>query len=180
MSRFSHAHRLDRPIGEGDHTQGNPDARVSLVLYGDYQCPYTARVVPIVNDLLRERGEEIHFAYRHFPLSDIHPHSQAASEAAEAAASQGKFWEMHETIFQHMGRQDRSSLLRYAGDLGLDTDRFTQDLKDHAHADRVNRDKESGEQSGVESTPTFYVNGIRYDGENEMDAITEAVRNPPA
>ena len=179
MSMFSPAYRLDRPVGEGDHTIGGDGAKVDLVLYGDYECPYTARTHPIIKEILDRMREQVRFTTRYFPLSDIHPHAELAAEAAEAAAAQGKFWEMHEALYGLLGRQDKPHLLLRAEALGLDADRFGRELEGGVHARRVQRDKESGERSGVESTPTFYVNGIRYDGENEIGPLVEALQNPP-
>lgn len=131
-----------------------------------------------MKQILQQRAGEILYAYRHFPLSDIHPHAQACAEAAEAAAEQGKFWEMHETLFARLGLQDERHLEQYAEFLRLDMDRYRQAMRSHAHADKVRDDRESGERSGVESTPTFYINGYRYDGANELEPLLQALRNP--
>ncbi|MBW3624251.1 MAG: DsbA family protein [Armatimonadetes bacterium] len=175
MVMFSPQHRLDRPLEGGDHTLGNPSARLTLVQYGDYQCPYTARTIPVVAKILNRAGDDLWFAYRHFPLADIPPHAQQASEAAEAAA-QGKSWKMHETLFQRLRQQDERHLDEYAESLGLDTNRYRREMDEHAHAEKVQRDRESGKRSGVESTPTFYMNGVRYDGPNEIEPLMEALR----
>ena len=124
MSKMSNEHRMDRPLGERDHVQGPESAPLTLVLYGDYECPYTARTVPIVKRIQQRLGPELRFAFRYFPLNDIHPHAQHAAEAAEAAAAQGKFWEMHETLFRHFHALDDYHLVGYASDVGLEVERF--------------------------------------------------------
>ncbi len=179
MAEFSDQARLDRPIGGPDHVRGAPEAPVALVLYGDYQCPFTARVIPLVEEILDQQGNGILYAYRCFPLVDIHPDAQTAAEAAEAAAAQGRFWEMHWTLFVNQRHLDALHLLRYARNVGLDEDRFLRDLESGAHARRVEEDRASGSRSGVRSTPTFFVNGFRYDGGNEGAEIRHALRHAP-
>ena len=156
--------RLASPVGERDHVQGPASASVTLVEYGDYECPYCRAAVAIVEELQRVLPDDLRFVFRHFPLENLHPHARRAAEAAEAAASQGKFFEMHAALFEHQAALEDEDLLRYAGELGLDTARFRAELRADAHADRVHADFLEGVRSGVRGTPTFYLDDVRYDG----------------
>lgn len=157
------ARRLSPPIGDRDHAQGPLSASLTLVEYGDYECPYCRTALPIVTGLREVLGERLLFVYRHFPNTSLHPHAQHAAEAAEAAGAQGFFWEMHAYLFDHQQALDDEHLVRYASDLGLDADRFGREMTGHLYAARVRRDFSSGVESGVEGTPTFYLDGVRYD-----------------
>jgi Na+/H+ antiporter NhaA/protein-disulfide isomerase len=161
---------------DDDHYRGPFDAPVTLVEYGDFECPYCGRAEPIVRELLTELGAEIRYVFRHLPLSDVHPHAQLAAEATEAAGAQDKFWEMHDLLFDHQDALTGRDLLRYAEDLGLDVERFHKDLKRHEHAPRVARDVESAELSGVSGTPTFFINGQRHHGAYDVETLKKAVR----
>jgi protein-disulfide isomerase len=156
--------RLTPPVGADDHVTGPEDAPVTLVEYGDYECPYCGMAHPIVQSIQRRLGQRLRFVFRNFPLKEAHPHAQHAAEAAEAAAAQGKFWEMHDVIFEHQHALEDDDLLRYAGELGLDAGRVARELEAGVHARRVRDDFRSGVRSGVNRTPTFFVNGERYDG----------------
>ncbi len=156
--------RLSLPVSERDHAHGPADAAVTLVEYGDFECPYCRAAVPIVGELQQALGEQLRFVFRHFPLHALHPHAQNAAEAAEAAAAQGRFFGMHTALFEHQDALGDDDLVTYAADLGLDTDRFRRDLRTHAHAGRVQADIDSGLESGVRGTPTFYIQEVRYDG----------------
>jgi protein-disulfide isomerase len=156
--------RLANAIGERDHVQGPATAAVTLVEYGDYECPYCKAAVPIVGDLQRLLGDQLRFVFRHFPLTKVHPHAQRAAEAAEAAGVQGKFYEMHLSLFEHQDALETEDLSAYAADLDLDAAGFRRELDAHAHASRVRDDVEGGVRSGVTGTPTFYLDGVRYDG----------------
>jgi protein-disulfide isomerase len=173
---------LTIPVGERDHAQGPADAPVTLVEYGDYECPYCGMAYPIVKHVQAHFGDRLRFVFRNFPLGDLHPHAQHAAEAAEAAAAQGKFWEMHDRIFEHQKRLDDAHLREYAAAEGLDADRFAVDLGGHSFAERVREDFMSGVRSGVNGTPTFFVNGRRHDGPWNADdlvaAIERALRDP--
>src|SRR5438445_815481 len=168
--------RLTIPIGERDHTQGPAGAGVTLVEYGDFECPYCRAALPIVEGLQTRLGTQLRVVFRHFPLRTAHPHAQRAAEAAEAAAAQGKFWEMHAHLFAHQDALDDASLIRYAADLGLDTARFERELNTHAHAERVHSDFESGVASGAHGTPSFYLDGHRYDGPVGMREMLAAIQ----
>jgi protein-disulfide isomerase len=163
------------PVSERDHIQGNPDAPLTLLEYGDYQCPYCGAAYPIVKQIQKHLGNQLRFVFRHFPLTQVHPHAQHAAEAAEAAGAQGKFWEMHDTLFTHQHALDDLSLGGYAADLGLDTDRFEVEMAAHTYAGRVRADFGSGVRSGVNGTPTFFINGQRHDGSYDMSSLLAAL-----
>jgi protein-disulfide isomerase len=144
--------------------QGPATALVTLVEYGDYECPYCRAAVPIVQELQQLLGEQLRFIFRHFPLTGPHPHAQEAAEVAEAAAVEGRFFEMHATLFENQSELERRHLVRYAEDLGLDVARIRRELGAHSHAGRVREDFESGLKSGARGTPTFFLDDVRYDG----------------
>ena len=165
-----------------DHAQGPSDAPVTLVEYGDYECPYCGEAYPIVKAVQEQMGERLRFVFRNFPLTNSHPHAQHAAEAAETAAAQGKFWEMHDHLFEHQGALGDANLAKYAREVGLDESRFTSEMTEHAHAERVHEDFMSGIRSGVNGTPTFFVNGERhdegYDAETLLSALKHAASQP--
>lgn len=164
-------------VKEDDHTKGAMDAPVTLVEYGDYECPYTGRAYPIVKEIQKRLGDRLLFVFRNFPLTQIHPHAQHAAEAAEAAAVQGKFWEMHDYLFEHQQALDDDHLARYASKSALDVNRFNRDMSEHTYAARIRQDLLSGEQSGVEGTPTFFINGVRYDESWDLETLLRAIKN---
>ena len=164
---------------ERDHVRGPLDAPVTLVEYGDFECPYCGQAEPVVRKLLRDFGD-VRYIWRHLPLSDVHPRAQLAAEAAEAAADQGAFWQMHDLLLDHQDRLGPSDLVRYAEQLGIDIDRFTNDLLDQAGAARVAEDVDSADLSGVSGTPTFFINGRRHYGAYDIDTLTKAVRTARA
>lgn len=170
--------RLTLPVGERDHVKRSLEAPVVLVEYGDYECPHCQEVYPILYQLKERLGDRIAYVYRHFPISRQHPNAQLAAEAAEAAAAQGKFWEMHHRLFTHQNELGFDDLLRHARAIGLDVDRFRHELQEHLYADRVREDFMSGVRSGVNGTPTFYINGIRYDGAWDFESLLEAIEKP--
>jgi protein-disulfide isomerase len=144
---------------------------VTLLEYGDYECPYCGAAYPIVKEVQGRMGDRLRFVFRNFPITTSHPHSEQAAEAAEAAAAQGKFWEMHDHLYEHQQRLTDPDLHGYAQELGLDVERFDRELAEHVHADRVREDFMSGVRSGVNGTPSFYVNGAKYDGDYGADAL---------
>ena len=160
---------------ERDHIRGPVDAPVTLVEYGDFECPYCGRAEPAVRDLLQEFGD-VGYVWRNLPLSDVHPHAQLAAEAAEAAATQGRFWEMHDVLLAHQDALDPDDLVRYAQQIGLDVEQFASDLRTHAGAGRVADDVDSADLSGVSGTPTFFVNGRRHYGAYDLETLSNAVR----
>jgi Na+/H+ antiporter NhaA len=164
---------------ERDHMRGPSEAPVTVVEYGDFECPYCGRAEPVVRELLADFGD-VRYVWRHLPLSDVHPNAQAAAEASEAAAAQGSFWEMHDLLLDHQGELRPRDLLAYAERLALDLDRFREDLARQEHAPRVEEDVDSADMSGVTGTPTFFVNGRRHDGAYDIAALSAAVRTAGA
>jgi len=160
---------------ERDHIRGPEDAKVTLLEYGDLECPYCGQAEPVIRELLSDFGD-LRYVWRHLPLSDVHPHAQLAAEAAEAAGTQGKFWEMHDLLLEHSDDLRLRALLRYAEDLGLDLDRFREHLRKRKGAGRIAEDVESADQSGVSGTPTFFINGRRHYGAYDIATLSEAVR----
>jgi protein-disulfide isomerase len=163
---------------EHDHVRGPADASVTLVEYGDFQCPYCGQAEPVVRELLGDA--DLRFVWRHLPLTDVHPQAQMAAEAAEAAAAQGAFWPMHDLLLDHQDQLRVVDLIRYAGELGLDQERFHNDVMQHPYADRVAENIESADQSGVSGTPTFFINGQRHYGAYDIATLTAAIRTARA
>ena len=164
---------LRTSVSENDHSQGNADAPIQLVEYGDYQCPYCGRAYPIVKQLQQQLGDDLRFIFRNFPLSEIHPQAKQAAIASEAAGLQGKFWEMHDVLFEHQHQLTHFSLVHYAKELGLDMDVFENDLADAKLAEKVEKDFYSGMRSGVSATPTFFINGEKYTGSWEPEPFLD-------
>jgi Na+/H+ antiporter NhaA len=160
---------------ERDHVRGPIHAPVTVVEYGDFQCPYCGQAEPVIRELLREFGD-VRYVWRHLPLNDVHPDTQLAAEAAEAAADQGFFWEMHDLLLTHQDALRPNDLIGYAEQLELDADRFTNHLHDHAGAARVAEDVDSADMSGVSGTPTFFINGRRHYGAYDIATLSAAVR----
>jgi protein-disulfide isomerase len=152
-------------VNSNDHIFGNPDATIELVEYGDYECPYCGRAYPIVKDIKQQLGSDIKFVFRNFPLSKIHPHAFPAAVATEAAGLQDKFWGMHDIIFENQRTLDADNIILLAGRIGLDTELFENDIQQTPLIDKVEKDFESGMRSGVNRTPTFFINGKKYDGD---------------
>jgi Na+/H+ antiporter NhaA len=168
---------LSAPVDpQRDHLRGPTEAPVTLVEYGDYECPYCGRAEPVVRQLLAEFGDELRYVFRHLPLEDVHPHAQLAAEAAEAAGAQGRFWEMHDLLFAHQDALEPADLRRYAEELGLDVDRFWEEVRSRAYARRIAEDVRSAEESGVAGTPTFFVNGRRHQGAYDAETLGDVVR----
>jgi len=168
--------RLAVRVGDRDHVRGPTTALVTLVEYGDYECPYCRAAVAIVDELQRVLPDELRFVFRHFPLENLHPHARHAAEAAEAAGAQGRFFEMHAALFEHQTALKDADLRHYATDLGLDTARFGAELDAHTHASRVRDDVRGGLRSGVRGTPTFYLDDARYDGAIGVSQLVAAIR----
>jgi protein-disulfide isomerase len=156
--------RLTTPVSEADRRSGPDDAPVTLVEYGDFECPSCGAAYPIVESVRKKMGARLRFVFRHFPLTQMHPHAVHAAEAAEAAGAQGKFWQMHGMLFEHQDALEDADLVGYAKALHLDSNRFTSELASEAHVERIRKDIGSGIRSGVNGTPTFFINGVRHDG----------------
>lgn len=152
-------------VNNNDQISGDANAPLELIEYGDYECPYCGRAYPIVKDIQQNLGSDLRFVFRNFPLSRIHPHAFAAAVAAEAAAKQGKFWEMHDIIFENQETLEKEDILQFAGSLGLDIPRFENDMQQQALIEKVEGDFESGIRSGVNRTPTFFINGKKFEGD---------------
>ncbi len=167
--------RLTKPIDNSDHISGPIDAPVQLVEYGDFQCPYCGAAYPILQKVIRQMGDRLCFAFRNFPLTEVHEYAMAAAEAAEAAGAQGKFWQMHDTIYTHQDELDVDHLYQFAQSIDLDMDEFDRDMIDHTFEDRIHADFQSGVRSGVNGTPTLFINGTRYDGPVEYGSLIQAV-----
>jgi Na+/H+ antiporter NhaA len=166
---------LAAPVDPGrDHIRGPEDAPITVVEYGDFECPYCGQAEPVIRELLAGHGD-VRYVWRHLPLSDVHAQAQLAAQAAEAAAEQGAFWEMHDLLFQHQDALQPRDLVRYAGELGLDVDRFRDDLRRDTGAARVTEDVDSADLSGVSGTPTFFINGRRHYGAYDIATLSAAV-----
>ncbi|HVR82757.1 MAG TPA: thioredoxin domain-containing protein [Planctomycetota bacterium] len=155
--------KLTLPVGDRDHAQGPASALVTLVEYGDYECPHCGAAYPVVKKLQEQMGRNLRFIFRNFPLSSMHPHAEHAAEAAEAAAAQHKFWEMHDWIFEHQETIEDPDLLDGGKSLGLDVGKLTKDIQSQSFLSRVMEDFQSGVRSGVNGTPTFFINGVRHE-----------------
>jgi protein-disulfide isomerase len=171
---------LQVPVTDRDHVQGSDTAPVTLVEYADYECPYSRLAYRVLKDVQHELGGQLRFVYRNFPLREIHPHAQHAAEAAEAAANQGSFWEMHDHLFEHQGALDDEHLHQYAAALGLETESFDKDMAQHRHAGKIERDLRDGILSGVRGTPTFFVNGVRHEGSSDRESLLSTIREAAA
>lgn len=167
---------LTPPVGPRDHVLGPPDAPVTLVEYGDFECPLCGRAYAELKRALQQLSGKVRFVFRHFPLHEEHPHAQHAAEVAEAAAAQGKFWEMHDLLYQRQGQLGDEDLVRYARELGLDAERVRRELAAHVHAQRVREDYASGTASGVTGTPRFFINGRRHEEPGDAKTLAAALR----
>ena len=161
---------------EYDHIRGPDDAPVTLVEYGDFECEYCGQAENVIRELLAAHGDDVRYVWRHLPLNDVHPSAQLAAEAAEAAAAQGVFWELHDRMLDHQDELSPRDLGRHAEEVGLDIDRFWQALRRHEYAERVADDVGSADASGVAGTPSFFINGKRHEGAYDATTLTRAVR----
>lgn len=180
MSRHAQVARLTEPVTERDHRAGRSDAPVTLLEYGDYECPYCGQAFPIVQEVRRRLGARLQFVFRNFPLGQSHPHAEHAAEVAEAAAAQGQFWPMHDRLFQRQFALDDEALIERARELQLDVERVRRELADGTHRARVQEDVSSGIRSGVNGTPTFYINGVRHDGDYAIATLLAAIERAGA
>jgi protein-disulfide isomerase len=167
---------LAEPVDpERDRIRGPADAPVTVLEYGDFECPYCGQAEPVLRELLRDFGD-VAYVWRHLPLNDVHPRAQQAAEAAEAAAQQGAFWEMHDLLLERQDALALDDLLGYAEELGLDVERFEEDLRTRVGAPRVAEDVDSADLSGVSGTPTFFVDGRRHYGAYDIATLSAAVK----
>lgn len=167
--------RLWIPVTERDHIRGKPDAPLTLLEYGDYECDYCGRAYPVVRELREHFGDRLRFVFRNFPHASIHPHASVAAQAAEAAGGQGKFWEMHDLLYQHQNDLATGDLTHIALQAGLELYHFQADLQSERFARRVAADHQGAVESGVRKTPTFFINGAYYDGPMELQAMIAAI-----
>ena len=168
---------LTQPVSADDHAEGTADAPLTLVEYGDYQCPYCGAAYPVVKRLQKTLGKKLRFVFRNFPLTQAHPYALIAAEAAEAAALQGKFWEMHDLLFEQQTFLKPDIIPSWAKRIGLDLEKFGNDIKQGVIENRIKEDRQSGIRSGVNGTPTFFVNGTRYDGSPDYDSLLAALES---
>ena len=167
--------KLTEPQPQRDHIQGPHDAPIQMLEYGDYECPYCGAAHGVVKDLQQELGDRLCFAFRNFPLANAHPHAQLAAEAAEAAGAQGKFWEVHDMIFENQEALEPEDLAQYAAIVGIDVPRLVNELQAGVHAPRVREDFLAGVRAGVNGTPTFFINGERFDGVPDFESLLAAL-----
>ncbi len=167
---------LQPPAGIRDHIRGPITAAVNLALYCDFECPDCGKAYIALCDVRHRLGSRICFLYRHRPQSEIHPHARHAAEAAEAAGRQGRFWEMHDLLFEHQGALSDAHLVEYAATLQLDTTQFLRDMAGHVHTERIEEDGRTSILSGVEATPAFFINGVRYNGPWDSEALIGALK----
>jgi protein-disulfide isomerase len=180
MSRTEWQGALSMPVTQDrDHVRGPASAPVTLVQYGDYECPYTGAAFPIIKDIQSRMNDGLRFVFRNFPIGS-HPHAQHAAEAAEAAGRQGQFWEMHDLLFENQKHLRDEDVRGYADKLGLDVELFAKEVDEHVHATRVHDDFMTGVRSGVRGTPTFYINGVRNDGAYGMEPLLAALERAAA
>lgn len=169
--------QLTVPVRDCDHIQGKKNAAVTLLKYGDYECLHCKHLHRMIKAIQQERQSSLCFIFRHFPLKTIHPMAQLTAETAEAAAAQGYFWEIHDYLFEQQHHLGNGHLLRYIKWLGLDADRFEREIAEHLYAKRVSLDLQSGLVSGVNGTPTLFINSVRYDGLWNLESLQAALAN---
>ena len=178
MASHEAVRKLTVPVSIGlDHVRGSINAPITIVEYGDYECPYTGGAYPVVKEIMKQFDERIYFVFRNFPLNDIHPHAQHAAESAEAAAAQGKFWQMHDYLFEHQKALDDSHILEYAQKVGLeDIRKFKDEVSRHVYAPLIEESLKGGIDSGVEGTPTFFINGVRYEDSFDLKTFSKTLQ----
>ena len=176
MTPTSELSRLSEPITSSDHIRGAADAPVRIVEYGEFECVYCGRAYHAIQRVLEQAPGEVAFVFRHFARDEVHPFSERSAQAAEAAGSQGRFWEMHDFLFERQHQLEYDDLVRHAGELGLDVGRFEQEMVDRVHLGTIRRHRDSGVASGVDETPALFINGDRYMGPYDTGSLLAAVR----
>ena len=176
MSNEEMTAKLSLPVGERDHASGSVSASVTLVEYGDYECPHCGHAHPIVKAVQSAMGDKLKFVFRNFPLAQAHAHAQHAAESAEIAGDGGRFWEMHDTLFENQTSLTDDDLIGYAEEIGVDKETFAEELKGHTKQERVREDFMSGVKSGVNGTPTFFINGVRHDDSWDQETLLAALK----
>jgi protein-disulfide isomerase len=171
------AARLTPPVNENDHVKGPLDASIELVEYGDYQCPHCRAAFPVVKAIERNYSKNLKFVYRNFPLAEAHPYAEQAAIAAEAAGQQGRFWQMHDTIYERQAELSPESLFIFAELIGLNMEKFEKDIKNKAIAEKVEADFVSGMRSGVNGTPSFFINSYKYVGSYDFESLAHAIES---
>jgi protein-disulfide isomerase len=172
--------RLALPVSARDHIRGNPKAPVTLLEYGDFECPHCGRAHLVIEELRQEGGDLMRLVFRHFPLTQVHPHAEPAAECAEAGGAEHKFWEMHDLLFENQGALDEASLIEYALAAGVDPKLVTMALTEHAYERNVREDFTSGVRSGVNGTPTFFIENLRYDGPQDLVSLLAVIEEVAA
>lgn len=167
---------LFAPVTQRDHVRGSLEAPVIVVEYGDYECPHCGRAYWVIKDLLGQLGDEVAFVFRNFPVTEAHPRAEAVAEALEAAGGQARFWEMHDRFYERQHQLENLDLEDHAQAVGLDMDLWREALQERAYRDRILEDLESGRKSGVTATPTFFINGVRHQGDYDFDTMFAAIR----
>lgn len=168
---------LSQPVSERDHIQGAESAALTLLMYGAYECPHCVEGNKIVKEIQQRMGDQLRFVFRHFPRTNVHPHAEAAAEVAEAAGEQGKFWEMHNKLFENYNRLDGEHLIGYAEELGLDMQQFDRAITGRSYVGKVRGDLQSGIESGVKGTPTYFINGIKHNTSGEFEVLLAAIES---
>ncbi len=177
MAKTYVAPKLTVPVADRDHVEGPAEAPVVLVEYGDYQCPYCGAAYPVIKQLQKEMGAQLRFVFRNFPITNAHPQAEWAAETAEAASAQGKFWPMHDFLYENQQFfGDNPYFVKFEEKLQLDVPRLSKEVASRAYLPRIEEDFSSGLRSGVNGTPTFFINGVRYDGEHEVGPMLAALR----
>jgi protein-disulfide isomerase len=167
--------RLNSPVNPSDHILGKSSSKVVLLEYGDFQCPYCSQADEVVTALLKKFPDDFAYIFRNFPLKELHPDALLAARAAEAAAVQGQYWPMHHMLFERQDTLEFEDLIEFAAELGLDVQQFIHDTEEGTCFEKIEDDIRSGTKSGVESTPTFFLNGVRYDGEWDIENLSNEI-----
>jgi protein-disulfide isomerase len=166
---------MSMTINSNDHTRGDENAKITLIEYADFECPYCARAHQSLTALLPKYGKDVRLVYRHMPLNDMHPDAQTAAEAAEAAGADGKFWEMHDALFEGQDDLSDAGIVAMAAQIGFDQDKLQDAIENGTYAERVASDAATGRQAGAHRTPTFFINGVQFDGDSDEASLDRAI-----